>query len=117
MVRDLEPRCLQSESNLGKPITLLDVREPFERAIATIPITENVREIAIPMREIAAHLAELRSMMASSTGPLVVYCHHGVRSLMAAQWLAAQGLSNVYNLAGGIDAYSRDVDTTVPRYF
>jgi rhodanese-related sulfurtransferase len=47
---------------------------------------------------------------------IVVYCHHGVRSALAAQWLSEQGFPAVRNLAGGIDAWAEEVDETMPRY-
>jgi monothiol glutaredoxin len=48
--------------------------------------------------------------------PLVFHCHHGMRSLQAAIWFRQKGFTNVFNLAGGIDAWSRDVDSSVPTY-
>jgi len=98
----------------GDPITLLDVREPPERALAAIPVPSPGGDLFIPMGEVPARLPEIRQAL--SRGPLVIYCHHGVRSLMVAQWLAAQGLPGAINLAGGIDAWSVEVDPSVPRY-
>lgn len=98
----------------GDPITLLDVREPAERAFAAIPIPPSAGDLFIPMAEIPSRLPEIREALAR--GPVIVYCHHGVRSMMVAQWLAAQGLDGAINLAGGIDAWSVEVDAAVPRY-
>ena len=70
-------------------------------------------ELAIPMREITSRLVEIRE--ASEVAPLVVYCHHGVRSMTAARWLAEQGVS-CWNLVGGIDAWSSQVDPSTPVY-
>ncbi len=53
---------------------------------------------------------------AASQKTLVVYCHHGVRSLMVADWLATQGIPGALNLDGGIDAWSSEVDRGVARY-
>ena len=85
---------------------VLDVREPWERDRASLP-----GATLIPMREIPARLAEL-----PADRDLVVMCHHGGRSANAAQWLAHNGFARVHNLAGGIDAWSRTVDPSVPRY-
>lgn len=66
------------------------------------------------MRQVPAQLETLRQ--AAARGPLVVYCHHGVRSLAVAEWLAERGLSGIANLTGGIDAWSLEADASVPRY-
>jgi len=98
----------------GEPITLLDVREPAERAFAAIPVPPSAADLFIPMADVPSRTPEIREAIAR--GPLIVYCHHGVRSMMVAQWLAAQGLAGAINLAGGIDAWSVEVDSAVPRY-
>ncbi len=98
----------------GGPLALLDVRESDERAYCAIPSPAIVTDLHIPIAEIPLRLDEIRD--AARTGPLVVYCHHGVRSMMAARWLAARGVPNLHNLDGGIDAYSLEVDPDVPRY-
>jgi rhodanese-related sulfurtransferase len=87
-------------------VTLLDVREHEERAIASL-----AQAVHIPMREIPARLAEL-----PRDKPIVVMCHLGGRSRRVAQYLAANGFEPVFNLMGGIDAWSQDIDSTVPRY-
>lgn len=85
---------------------LLDVREPWELEIARLPgITH------IPMREVPARWREL-----DSARPLVCVCHHGVRSLQVALFLARHGFDPIYNLVGGIDAWSREVDPECPTY-
>jgi rhodanese-related sulfurtransferase len=85
---------------------LLDVREPAELALAHVAAA-----VHIPMREIPARLSEL-----DPSRPVVVMCHSGARSKRVAEYLLEGGFGEVYNLAGGIDAWSRDVDTGVPRY-
>ena len=87
-------------------VVLLDVREAEELELASVE-----EAIHIPMREIPERLVELDSQK-----PLVVMCHGGARSRRVADYLAAHGFSNVYNLAGGIDAWSRELDPAVPRY-
>lgn len=87
-------------------VTLLDVREPAELDLAAV---DGV--LHIPMGEIPSRLAEL-----DATKPLVVMCHGGARSRRVAEFLAANGFDNVFNLKGGIDAWSREIDPLVPRY-
>jgi rhodanese-related sulfurtransferase len=97
------------EQTAGTPESpiLLDVREPWESATASI-----AGATLIPMGEIPtrAH-AEL-----DPDAPYVVFCHHGMRSLSVTMWLRREGFDHVQSLAGGIDAWSRAIDPTVPRY-
>jgi rhodanese-related sulfurtransferase len=113
-IPSVQPLELHKRSRDGDSLTLLDVREPDERAYCAIPASPEILDIHIPMREIPARLDEIRA--ASQGKELVVYCHHGVRSMMAATWLDAQGIGPVLNLDGGIDAWSIGVDRTVARY-
>ena len=86
---------------------LLDVREPWESATATIPGATN-----IPMGEITSRAhAEL-----DPDQPIVVFCHHGARSLSVTMWLRNQGFDHVQSLAGGIDHFARTVDPSIPLY-
>ncbi|APW59610.1 rhodanese-like domain-containing protein [Paludisphaera borealis] len=112
---ELAARAIRDQLAAGAPVALLDVREPAERAFASIPVPEGVVDLFVPMREVSTRLDEIREALAH--GPLVVYCHHGVRSMAVARWLAAQGLGPIVNLGGGIDAWSIEVDPGVPRYF
>ena len=89
---------------------LLDVREPWEFALAAIRV-EGLRTLHIPMNEIPARLAEL-----DPNRPVVCICHHGMRSAQVVAFLERQGFGAVYNLAGGIDAWSVEVDPGVARY-
>jgi rhodanese-related sulfurtransferase len=88
----------------------LDVREGWEARLARIA-PASVDALHIPMGEIPARWSELDAVQ-----PIVCYCHHGVRSLQVVAFLARQAYENVYNLAGGIDAWSCEVDPSVPRY-
>ncbi|REJ79609.1 MAG: Grx4 family monothiol glutaredoxin [Acidobacteria bacterium] len=83
---------------------LVDVRTDEERAKAKI-------DGAVPFSEFEAGLAEL-----DRDAKIVLHCHHGGRSQRAAEQLAAQGFTDVHNLAGGIDAWSREIDASVPKY-
>ena len=89
-----------------KDFVLLDVREPCEIAVAAIP-----GAFMIPMGELATRYLELNPDI-----PTVVLCHHGVRSFHAASFLEAQDFRELYNLSGGIDAYSKQVDDSIPIY-
>jgi rhodanese-related sulfurtransferase len=90
----------------GGDVVLLDVREHDELAIAAVQDA-----LHIPMREVPARLAEL-----DPAKPLVVMCHSGGRSRRVAEFLLGNGFSNVFNLKGGIDAWSTEIDPLVPRY-
>lgn len=87
-------------------IVLLDVREPEELELASLDDS-----LHIPMMQVPTRLAELPRDKA-----LVVMCHGGGRSRRVAEFLAANGFERVFNLGGGIDAWSREVDPRVPRY-
>ncbi|MBL8723541.1 MAG: rhodanese-like domain-containing protein [Planctomycetes bacterium] len=87
------------------PPKLLDVRSPDEWQIARLPGAQLVDE----------RLAQEVMTWAPST-PIVLYCHSGQRSLDAASYLAGHGFVNVRSMAGGIDAWSAEIDSTVPRY-
>lgn len=90
----------------GDDAVLLDVREHDELAIAAVAGARH-----IPMREIPARLDEL-----DAAKPLVVMCHSGGRSRRVAEFLQGNGFPNVFNLKGGIDAWSMQIDSRVPRY-
>ena len=98
----------------GEPFALLDVREAIERAICAIRVPDHVVAIHIPMNSIPARLEDLRE--STHDLPTVVYCHHGVRSKIALEWLRTRGIANLSNLEGGIDAWSLHADPATPRY-
>ena len=87
-------------------ITLVDVRPPEERAIAAVPVDYSGLENGG-----LEHLIAL-----PKDTPLAFLCHHGGRSAQAAMYFAEQGFSDLYNVVGGIDAWSLDVDMEIPRY-
>jgi rhodanese-related sulfurtransferase len=111
---EIAPGALRGLLDAGGALTLLDVRERGERAFCAIRVAQNITDMHIPMREIPARLEEIRAALAR--GALVVYCHHGVRSRAAAEWLAERGVAGIMSLEGGIDAWSRETDPSVPRY-
>jgi rhodanese-related sulfurtransferase len=90
----------------GGDVVLLDVREHDELAISAVP-----GALHIPMREVPGRLTEL-----DPAKPLVVMCHSGGRSRRVAEFLKGNGFPNVFNLTGGIDAWSLQIDSRVPRY-
>jgi adenylyltransferase/sulfurtransferase len=108
VVREIEPRELAARLRAGEATYLLDVRQPWEHAAAALP-----GSVLVPLPELAARAAEVRPPEGALT---VVYCHHGVRSLHAAAYLQRLGLGDVATLAGGIDAWSVEIDPSVPRY-
>jgi rhodanese-related sulfurtransferase len=112
-VTHVGPADLLARLARAEPLALLDVREPFERDLATIPRAGAV-ELAIPMGEIPARIEEIAR--AAEDRAVVVYCHHGQRSMVVARWLAARGVWNLHNLDGGIDAWSTEADPSTPRY-
>ena len=103
---EIEPAVLADELASDAPPLVLDVREPWEADIATIP-----GSVLIPLGDLGERLGEL-----DPAASVVVYCHLGVRSNYAARQLASVGFGHVRNLAGGIDAWSRSVDPAVARY-
>ena len=101
----------------GKPAVLpivLDVREPWELQTASVK-PAGFALVVIPMREIPARLAELQQAHGSDQ-PIACLCHHGMRSLQVANFLVQSGFTQVVNLQGGIDAWSRQIDPSVATY-
>lgn len=107
MVPQIQPIDVKRLLDSGEPVVLLDVRQPEENAFCALP-----ESILIPLGELPGRVSEL-----DSTNELVVvYCHHGVRSLSGAAILSRAGFPNVASMAGGIDRWSLVVDPSVPRY-
>lgn len=88
---------------------LLDVREPWEVEICSLPGSRHV-----PMHAIPARLEDLAA--AGNGAPLVVVCHHGMRSLQVAAFLERNGFTRVFNLQGGVEAWAQQVDPAMARY-
>lgn len=89
---------------------LVDVREPSELAIASIEGFQN-----LPLSEFATWSDNISAKLDPNQATFVL-CHHGMRSAQMCQWLINQGFSQVKNIAGGIDAYSTEIDAAIPRY-
>jgi len=98
---ELDARISRSDD-----LTVIDVREPWEVELASVHGT-----IPIPLAGIPASITSL-----DRNREYVMMCHHGARSEAAAQWLQRQGFTRIINLDGGIDAWSREVDPSVPQY-
>ncbi len=105
-VPTISVRELKTKMDMKEPLTLIDVREPYEYEIAHIHGSR-----LIPLGELETHVSELPRM-----GLLVLQCHSGGRSEHAVRMLQEAGFENALNLAGGIDAWSVEVDPAVPRY-
>jgi rhodanese-related sulfurtransferase len=107
MINELTPQEFLERRASGSEMTLLDVREDWEIALAPVPS----EVLHIPMGQIAGRLAELDPLKET-----VVICRSGGRSLQVATFLAAQGFDSVFNLTGGILGWSRDIDPRIPQY-
>lgn len=106
MVQQLSASDVSARLKQGEDLLLLDVREPSEINIAALAGTTHIPMNAIPMR--AEELPKDKD--------IVVMCHHGMRSMQVALYLERLGFDKLYNLRGGIDAWSREVDSTIPLY-
>jgi rhodanese-related sulfurtransferase len=107
MIKDMTPREFLERRAGGAEMTLLDVREDWETTLAPVP----AEILHIPVGQISNRLSELDHQR-----EIVVICRSGGRSLEVARFLSSQGFATVYNLAGGILAWSRDVDPRIPQY-
>lgn len=93
----------------GEPV-VLDVREPSELRVASVK-ADGFQLLTIPMGVIPPRLNELNPAQ-----PIAILCHHGGRSMQVASFLAARGFTHVANIAGGINAWSAELDPEIPRY-
>lgn len=103
------PAWLVSVKPHGMPV-VLDVREPHELELTSLQ-ADGFELVAIPMGVIPSRLAEL-----DPNCPVACLCHHGVRSMQVATFLTTRGFAHVVNIAGGIHAWSAEVDARIPRY-
>jgi len=108
MIPQSHPQQLADKLKAGEPVYILDIRQPEEHAIAALPDST-----LIPLGDLPARLAEVQPPPGAL---VVVYCHHGVRSLGGAAILERAGVGPAASLAGGIDAWSLLIDPSVPRY-
>ena len=107
--KDLK-KILEDDSS-EKPL-IVDVREDTEITIASFPFSV----LHLPLSTASNWSGNIEELLPNDQ-PIVVVCHAGIRSLNFGIWLLEQGIhERVWNLDGGIDAWSRDVDQSVPRY-
>ena len=107
-MQQITPQQLQerlSDASAEKPL-LLDVREPWEFQLCQLP-----GSLLMPLRTIPARHTEL-----DPQADTVVICHHGARSMQAAMFLERAGFARLYNLTGGLDAWARTVEASMPVY-
>jgi len=109
MLYEISPKEVVAKKDAGEKLCLIDVREQFEWDICHIEGAN-----LVPMNTVPQALQQLEAQADETT--LVVYCHHGVRSLNVVHWLRAQGVENCVSMSGGIDRWSVEVDFNVPRY-
>jgi len=107
MISELSPQEFLDRRAAGAAMTLIDVREAWETKLAPVPAAH----LHIPMGQIPDRVAELDPAQET-----VVICRSGGRSLQVANYLERRGFANVRNLAGGILAWSREVDPSIPVY-
>ena len=105
-MQEITPKELQARLKRGDRIVLLDVRQDWETRICRIDGSLN-----IPLDRLGSQMTELKA-----AEEIVVYCHHGMRSLAAAGVLTKRGFKKVLNLTGGIAAWACDVDPTMNQY-
>ncbi len=111
----MNPVDLKQKFDAGEKLILLDVREDDERKTCKIEPPAGVVDLHIPMSTFGERFEEARNAAALGL-PIVLYCHHGGRSMTVAGWLSRRKIKNVHNLDGGIDRWSMQVDPSVPRY-
>ena len=107
---ETSPQDVQRRLAAGEKLFLIDVREPNEFQQARIDGAE-----LVTMRTVPASLQQIEAK--ADEGTLIVFCHHGVRSLQVVNWLREQGVGACQSMSGGIDQWSREIDPSVPRYY
>ncbi|MCE9533313.1 MAG: hypothetical protein K8T89_19625 [Planctomycetes bacterium] len=108
MIPQIHPEQLAAKMEAGETVYLLDVRQPWENEYCQL-----ADSVLIPLPELPSRIDEVEPPEGAL---VVVYCHHGVRSLSGAAILQQAGFGNVASLSGGIEAWSVLVDPKVPRY-
>lgn len=108
MIRQISVTEVKAKLDAGEPVYFLDVREPEEYAHCHLE-----GSVLIPRPELAMRVEEVNPPPGAT---VVVYCHHGIRSLSGAAIVQNAGVENVFSMAGGIDAWSLHVDPGVRRY-
>ena len=102
----IAPQELKQKLDQSAKLVLVDVREPWETQLGTI----NGAKL-VPLNTLPANME-----LFLNSEEVVIYCHHGMRSLNAAAWLRSQGVDGARSLTGGIERWSTEIDPKVPRY-
>jgi rhodanese-related sulfurtransferase len=102
----IAPQELKQKIDQGAPPLVIDVREPWEAQVCSIEGSK-----LVPLNTLPANMA-----LFADAEEIVIYCHHGMRSLNAAAWLRSQGIDGARSLTGGIERWSTEIDPRVPRY-
>jgi len=105
---ELTPRQVAAMRDQKADFVFIDCRTPGEYATAKISDTK-----LVPLQEVAARLPDLEDLKDKK---IVVTCHHGMRSLKMTMFLRQAGFTDVFSMAGGIDLWSIDIDSNIPRY-
>jgi rhodanese-related sulfurtransferase len=103
---EVTPREVNDRLARGERFLLVDVREKWEHDVSRIEAAT-----LIPLREIPTNVGRFEE-----AEEIVLFCHHGMRSLDAAAWLRSQGITGARSMAGGIERWSVEIDSRVPRY-
>ena len=106
---EITPGDVKKRLDAGEKLVLIDVREPGEHKICRVDGAE-----LIPMNTVPQRVQEIEALAEEAL--LVVYCHHGMRSLNTVSWLRKQGVANCISMSGGIEQWSMQIDPKVPRY-
>lgn len=110
MINQISPSELSQQLAQTPDLQILDVREWWEVERAKLPGC-----LHLPLSEFSQWSVQIQELL-DPNQPVVVVCHHGVRSAQICTWLLSQGYTQVDNLAGGLDAYALQVDPSLPRY-
>jgi rhodanese-related sulfurtransferase len=102
----IAPQELKQKLDQSTDVILIDVREPWETQLGVIAGAK-----LIPLNTIPANMEVF-----VNAEEVIIYCHHGMRSLNAATWLRSQGVDGARSLTGGIERWSTEIDPKVPRY-
>jgi rhodanese-related sulfurtransferase len=103
---EITPRETKELLSRSHKVLFLDVREQWEYDTAHLE-----GSVLIPLSEVPGNLQRIEG-----AEQIVVFCHHGMRSLDAAAWLRSQGVEGARSMAGGIDRWSAEIDPAIPRY-
>jgi rhodanese-related sulfurtransferase len=103
---EISPRDVKELLARDDKVLFVDVREQWEYDTAHLESS-----VLIPLREVPGNLQRIEN-----ADQVVIFCHHGMRSLDAAAWLRSQGVEGARSMTGGIDRWSTEIDSSIPRY-